>query len=122
MRKDRRDAMIHSCVKGLLVEDDPNIDFEVFSKQLHEKLRGEVVMFCVHVQVLLLALRPTWDPKAYSAWAKSEDTELNPERVTDIMKSNLFFAYLRMIIALGGLPDKKTEHIGLKHAVAIGTY
>ena len=99
--------MIHSCVKGSLVEDDPNINFEVFSKQLHEKRWGEVFVFCAHMQVLLLALRPIWDHKAYSAAAKkSEDKEFNPERVTDVMKSNLFFAYLGMIIALGGLPEK----------------
>ena len=112
MRKDRRDVLIHSCVEGSPVANDPAVDFEVFSRKLYEDRWGEIVLFCVHVKVLLLALRQVWDHDAYRRVAKSEDKEFDPKRVTDIMKSNLFFAYLRTIIALDGLPATQISTLG----------
>ncbi|CAE7555177.1 unnamed protein product [Symbiodinium sp. KB8] len=74
--------------------------------RLYLKRWGEVVKFCKRLSEFLPLIRCVWDQRAYLHGAAAEEeggrnaTRFSPERLSNILKDHMFFAYFDMVLKL----------------------
>jgi hypothetical protein len=110
-KENRIDRFIHYCLE---ISDYARWKPEFMLKlgSLYEERWGEIINFCRKIDRLLPILRLVWDAGMYVAGGggvkvKADDT-FQPQRVTEILKDNLFHGYFRMILIVQGIADELT--------------